>query len=123
VFADATDKQRKELIEGLLGMHSFNSALKKCRDDLSTKKLKHQATIQQLQVVKERINGLGNELKAFQEGVQPAINLEALALNKEKVNRLLEEEQVAKNAIAEESSDLSSIDKEIESNIGKRVGR
>ena len=62
-FSAATDMQRKQLIESVLGLEVFDKALSKCRDDL------HAARANQMQVQGEHMTLIGkyNGLKVLLE--------------------------------------------------------
>lgn len=66
-FSLATDKERKTLLETILGLDRFDSALRACRDDLSNNKQVLSGYETKERVLRERIRGLEARLKDLDE--------------------------------------------------------
>lgn len=69
-FSTATDAQRKALVESMLGLDKFDSALKACRAQLGTAKVQSQLKAQALEANRRHLEA---ERRSLAESVEPTL--------------------------------------------------
>jgi DNA repair exonuclease SbcCD ATPase subunit len=96
-FAQATDAERKRLIEDLLGINKFDAALQRCREDLRSVESELASADKNEAVLEERTKSLTAQLKALEDQEDEEIDLdledEVLGLQKkrDKVSKMIRE--------------------------------
>ncbi len=87
-FSVASDKERKLLFEAILGLDRFDTALKRCREEMREVGAKVKTFEAQAAVLKERINGLTDRLKDLDETEASETLVAGTLVPAEKVERM-----------------------------------
>jgi len=91
LFSMATDKIRKELLEDLLGIDKFDSALKKCREDLSQVGSKYQTLEMEIRHTQVLLEEKKNQLRQASEAIEEWVDLKPVRSTSSKLTTKLDE--------------------------------